>query len=64
MAKQENPRKIEVKILKNRNGPIVPSHLMQYYPADNLFVETSGISNATPLAQLFEFPQQELPFPD
>lgn len=63
-AKQENPRAIEVKILKNRNGPIVPSHLMQYYPADNLFVEASGMSNATLLAQLFEFPQQELPFPD
>ena len=63
-AKTDNPRKIEVKIMKNRNGPIVPSYLMYYYPADNLFMETSGMSNTTPLAQLFEFPQQELPFPD
>ena len=64
-AKQENPRKIEVKVLKNRNGPIVPSYLMYYYPADNLFVEASGNPDPLPLAQLFDSPQQqELPFPD
>ena len=64
-AKRENPRKIEVKVLKNRNGPVVPSYLMYYYPADNLFVETFTKSDTIPLAQLFDSPQQqELPFPD
>lgn len=63
-AKQENPRKIEIKVLKNRNGPLVPAHHIHYYPADNLFVEEMGKLDATPLAQLFEFLQQELPFPD
>lgn len=62
-AKQENPRKIEVKVLKNRNGPVVPSYLMYYYPADNLFVDVLEKPNALPLAQLFDpLQQQELPF--
>ena len=64
-AKQENPRKIEIKVLKNRNGPVVPSYLMHYYPADNLFVEASAKSDASPLEKLFDsLHQQELPFPD
>ena len=62
-AKQENPRKIEVKVLKNRNGPVVPSYLMYYYPADNLFVDVLEKPNALLLAQLFDpLQQQELPF--
>lgn len=64
-SKQENPRKIEIKVLKNRNGPVVPSYLMHYYPADNLFVEASAKSDASPLEKLFDsLHQQELPFPD
>lgn len=38
-AKNRNPRKIEIVVLKNRNGPIDKIARFNYYPLFNLFME-------------------------
>ena len=40
-AKKENPRKVEITILKQRLGPVGESIKFMYYPACDLFVEVS-----------------------
>jgi replicative DNA helicase len=43
--KRENVRKIELKILKNRNGATGDSIMYDYYPMFNYFKETSRKTN-------------------
>ena len=40
-AKKENPRKVEITVLKQRLGPVGESIKFMYYPACDLFVEVS-----------------------
>lgn len=72
-AKKEEPRKITLEILKNRNGAIGGSTTFNYYPKYNTFIETNGlVENLTDLTQLldkskYNYEQeegisQELPF--
>ena len=46
-AKSENPRKIEAKILKNRNGKTGATVRLEYYPQYNYFVNAIGVAGAT-----------------
>lgn len=57
-AKQKDPREIEVKILKNRNGATGDAVIMNYYPKFNLFDEQGltqkpkSYENNTPSQQI------------
>lgn len=44
-AKAENPRNIELVILKNRNGATGKTVSLKYYPMFNLFREEKGVKN-------------------
>ena len=46
-AKSENPRKIEAKILKNRNGKTGATVNLEYYPQYNYFVNRIGVASPT-----------------
>ena len=45
-AKSENPRRIELKILKNRNGATGGAVLYEYYPQFNYFKEAGIIQRS------------------
>lgn len=55
IEKQRNPRKIELKILKNRNGQVGTSLFFGYRPKINLFTTDDNLPfpDQSPLASLF-----------
>lgn len=62
VAKQQNPRKVEAVILKNRNGRTGGKVFFDYYPALNYFVELSAAGDlSSGLYSLKSFNEPEIP---